>query len=34
MSTPLTDAHNFYLLKIRLNLFEILNQILRFENLI
>ena len=23
MSTPLTDAHNFYLLKIRLNLFEI-----------
>ena len=34
MSTFLTNAHNFYLLKICLNLFEISNRVLKFENLI
>ena len=29
-----TDVENFYLLKIHLNLFEIPNQVLKFENLI
>jgi hypothetical protein len=29
-----TNAQNFYLLKIRLNLFEISNIVLKFENLI
>ena len=29
-----TNAQNFYLLKIRLNLFEISNTVLKFKNLI
>ena len=29
-----TDVENFYLLKINLNLFEIPNQVLKFENVI
>ena len=34
MGSKHTDAENFYVLKICLNLFEISKQVLKFENLI